>query len=189
MKLRPRGAGIHFQQLGDLVVLVALHVVEHEHFPRPTGQLFHGALDGDPQIGAFRAAGHSIEQSLVVVVALARDAQGLAPAQHQIDRHPVQPGAEARLAGKGVELLPDPDKDLLHRIVRLRRIEQPSREAVHPRHVPFIEPLEGGVIARGCKGDIVPIEIGVGHGTLSLQGKASSRGNAPSLGGLETWGV
>src|SRR5438093_2920488 len=99
----------------------------------------------------------------------------------------MQPGAEARLAGKGMELLPDPDEDILHRIVRLSRIEQPGGETVYPANVAPVQSLEGSMIACHGEGDVGAIGIGVIHVQSGQSGRQCLQGSILRTGRLVLW--
>ena len=164
MKLRTRSAGIDLEQLRDFVVLVAFHVVQDEYLACAAGQLRDRALDRHTQVGPLDRCAHVIQQRFVIVMALPRDTESLPAAQHQVDRHAMQPGREARLAREGMQLLPHADENFLHRIIGFSRIEQPAGETRDLRHVTPVQPLERVMITRGCQGDVVSVEVGVGHG-------------------------
>ena len=69
---------------------------------------------------------------------------------HDIDRQPVEPGAEGRLAAKASELLPDADEDILRELVGVASAGHAPDETVDLRQVGAIEALEGAdVPARG----------------------------------------
>jgi len=80
------------------------------------------------------------------------DPERLAPGQHHIDREPVQPGPERRLATERRELLPRPDEDVLREVIGFIRIEHAAHQAVDAGDVRAVQTLKGGRVAASRQG-------------------------------------
>ena len=93
-------------------------------------------------------------------VALAPDAQGLAPAEDDVDRQPVEPGAERRLSPKRPQLLPGADEDVLDHVVRVLVAQHAADEARDPRQVAAVEPLEGVRVPAGGQRRVYRVRVG-----------------------------
>src|SRR2546429_3887706 len=77
----------------------------------------------------------------------------------RVDRQPVQPGRELRLAAKLLDLDAELRQGFLRRVPRIFRIaKQMARELLHPRCVPFAESLESSRVTafRSCHKDRIP---------------------------------
>ena len=76
--------------------------------------------------------------------------------QDHIHRQPVQPGAEGRLSAKGAQLLPHADEHVLRHLIRVFLAQHSADQAVDPRDVRPVEPLEGVGIPAGGQGILGP---------------------------------
>ena len=74
--------------------------------------------------------------------------------QHQVDRQPVQPGAEGRLAAKAPELLPRPDEHVLGQLLGVGIRDHAAHQGMHPVHVHPVQPLEGAAVPALGEGDL-----------------------------------
>src|SRR5512146_1630661 len=79
--------------------------------------------------------------------AFALPAHALAPAQNHVDREPVQPGPEGRLAAERVQLFPRPYEDILGHVVRVGRVQHAPHQTMDPRDVAAVQAFEGASIA------------------------------------------
>ena len=79
---------------------------------------------------------------------LRRAAVGPEALDHHVDREPVQPGPERRVAAEGPELLPDAHEDVLRQLVGVAAAGHAADEAVHARQVQLVQLLEGADVAR-----------------------------------------
>jgi hypothetical protein len=76
------------------------------------------------------------------------------PLDDDVDREPMEPGRERRLAAELAQLLPGPHEDILGDFVGLLRAEHPAREAVDPADMGPVEPLEGRLVPAGRQGHV-----------------------------------
>src|SRR6266550_103683 len=117
MQLRLGSAGCDSQHYPYLLVLISLHVVQHEHLPCAVWEPGDRVLEVERQLDPRVAAGGTLEGVLPIVEALLLRAEGRAPGQDDVDREPVQPGPERRLAAERRELVPGPHEHVLGDLV------------------------------------------------------------------------
>ena len=138
MQLRFRTTDRHAELGGDLFVLPAFDVVQHQYRTRP----FRQAGDGALQIELFaRALPGGIGRCLPLqrrIVGFQILATTAAAQLHQggIDRQPMQPGGERALETEAGQGLPGADEGLLHQIFG-------------PCHVAAAEAPDDGIDAAG----------------------------------------
>ena len=135
-------------------MLVPLHVVKHEDLARAGREPLDRVLEIHAQVAARRRRRQEVDCRLVVCHSRALDRKRAPPLDDDVDREPVEPGPERRVAAKLAELLPRTDEDVLRDLVGLRWAQHPPRKAVNARDVSAIDPLEGRRISAGRKGDV-----------------------------------
>src|SRR5436853_574694 len=149
MELRFRRPRDDPEHVRDLLVLVAFHVVQHEHLARAVGKPPDRLLEIERQLVYHGATRHRVEHILGIVIASPFGAERRAACQDHVDRQAVQPGPERRLAAERAELAPGADEHILRDVVSHVGIDHPARQAVDPRHVEAVQPLERAPVATG----------------------------------------
>ncbi len=128
----------------------------------PSGSRSIAAPKSTPCSGRPTACRHHFDRFLALVPASPAPAEGAAAPENHVDCQPVEPGSEGRFAPEGAQLVPGPDEDVLHRVVRLVRVQHPAGEGVHPAPVPPVQALEGSRIPTGGKQGVGRIRGGRG---------------------------
>ena len=91
-----------------------------------------------------------LEDGFAVDQPLPPDGVGPEAFDHDVDREPVQPGPERRVAAKASELLPDADEDVLGQFVGVPAGRNAPYEAVNTGQMSGVELFEcADVPARG----------------------------------------
>lgn len=83
-------------------------------------------------------------------------------AQQQVYRDAVQPSAKGALPGERPKLLPNPDKNLLDRVIDIAdtpSTHEPLRQRTNPGDVTTVEALEGLGVTPNRQGHVVGVEI------------------------------
>lgn len=175
VKLGLGGSGGDAQQLGDLPVLEALDVVEHEHLAGAIGQSLHSGLQLEREVGSRPPAGGPPQHALGVRSdPLTPYAEPLSPRQDQVDRDAVEPGGERGLAPEGVQLLPGADEHVLRDLVREIGSQHASDKGMNAGDVQPVQPLECGQIAAGSESRFVPV-VAVGAREVALFSQSDAR--------------
>jgi hypothetical protein len=79
--------------------------------------------------------------------------------QHRVDRYPVEPGRETRIAAESSDLPEDLEEYLLRQVVRLRHILQHSQtEVIYVLAMSLVEALKRCGIAPLCAGNRVAFD-------------------------------
>src|SRR5205085_4464216 len=129
MELRLRRAFGDAEYVSDLVVVVPLDVVQDEDGAIAGRQLRDGALKGDAindrhLVRVLRAA-HDLHGRLAL---FGRKLGPCAPApkvhEHLIDREPMQPSGEGRLAAKTADLVEEMREDVLRQVFSFGRVAE-----------------------------------------------------------------
>src|SRR5256886_16028001 len=149
-QLRLRRAHRDPRELRDLVMAVALHIVQHEHLPSAPRERRDRAL----QIQLYCCRTGRVSRSLQRRrVSGGEDAQRAPPTRplaqkHDVHGEPVQPGRECALAPEAREPLPRPHERVLRELLGARAIGREAQtERVHPTHVRAVQRLERGLVA------------------------------------------
>jgi len=162
-------------------VTIPLDVVQHEHRAERVGERSHRLLQVEPQRDV-ALAGLALE-TRGVKVALHRHSPPpplVAPGrlQHHIDRQPVEPGAERRLAAERPQPPPGADEHLLHEVGRPHRIgRHPEAEGVDPPGV--------AVVQRGKRVGVAA--LGPDHVGIDRRLAPGRGGQGHSIGGIHTF--
>ncbi len=128
--------------------------MQHEDLPRAGRQLFDRRLEIHSQVATGRRDCDDVESRRVVRHPFALDRIGAPPLDDHVDRQPVEPGRERRLASELPQLLPRADEDVLRDLVSLVAADHAPGQTVNPRHMRPVEPLEGVRIPAGRQGHI-----------------------------------
>src|SRR5687768_14488520 len=187
MQLRAAGSFSSSGHLRDLVVLIALHVVQHEHGPRSLRQ------PGDRTLQVHRVEYGCGAYAPLTVLRSALLRSGLSRrfvvhlvsetppvtssvAEYQVHCQTVDPARERRLAAKAREPLPDMNEDILCQLDgALSRPAHPQTQRVHPTSVCAIQLLERRLVTpRGAAGEL-PI------GVVTVRDELEARGNLTSM--------
>lgn len=150
MQLRLGGSGGDAEHLGDLLVLVAFHIVECEDPPRPFGQCGDRLLQIHPVAGRVVSRDEPVD-SLTIVISI----EPIVPSafrfpfvEHEVHRDPVQPGAKRRFAPKQVQLLPGANEHVLGELLGTPAIiHHPHAQRVHSRDVQMVQTFEGEAVS------------------------------------------
>src|SRR3989442_64194 len=175
VQLRFRRSRDDAEHVGDLVVLVALDVVQHEHLARAVGEAAHRVVEVHRDVRGMRPARRRFERRGGVVEASPLHAERRAPRQDHIHGQAVQPGPEGRFAPEGRELLPGADEDVLGDVVGSFQTHHAAHQAVDARRVRAVQALErtpvparregrvrGFRILRSTLGAVAPLITGGG---------------------------
>src|SRR5579859_362555 len=159
MQLRLRISDGASHDVRNLVVFVALHVVQDEHGPVAWRELFNGALQvhaidgsGKPQIG-----GADIP---LVAAVFGVGFRGLFERiggerflsqthENHVDGHAMQPGGKGRFTAKGANLAEKLKESLLHQIFRIGGIPNHSQtQSVNPAPMELVKEFKSRSIPR-----------------------------------------
>src|ERR1041385_3403592 len=181
-----RRTGGDAEQPRDLLVAIALDVVQHEDHPRAVRQLRDGLLEIHVVV-APRGPGLDALQYLVVAdepVALDRERGALA--QDEVHGQAVEPGGEARLAAERVQLLPRAHEHVLGELGRLLVAHHAPRERVDAVDVLLVQAAKGLRVTTRGQRRVTGLKA-LGQGAL-VQGQ----GRVPGQGcghcpGLDRW--
>lgn len=140
----------------------SFHVVEDEDLSSTVRQRLHRCLDVHLHVGPGRAHADHRGGLLTRRTTLAPLRERGTVRQDHVDRDPIEPAAERRVAPKRVQAAPRPDERLLCGLVRLVRAQHAPGEGVDTRHVPPVESLERCRIAAGGEACVYGIDGRVG---------------------------
>ena len=101
----------------------------------PSGSFVSAASKSIARSPLDRPRGKHLEDLFAVVIPLPPQRLGPESLDDDVDRQPVEPGAEGRLAAKAAELLPDADEDILRELVGVASAGHPPDETVDLRQV------------------------------------------------------
>jgi urocanate hydratase len=187
MKLGLGSACGQSEHLRDFLVPVSLDVVQYEDLACAIRQPCHRRLEIHGQFRSYPASRYRVQRGVTFQVALPPDAKCLPASQDYVHRKPVKPSAKGGLTPERRELLPGPNEDILGHLISVIIVQHAADQAVHPRQVSSVEPLECAGIAAGSQRRIHCVRVGPA-GLLVLQGRRSEaefshRGKIGSLDG------
>ncbi len=156
------------KQTRDLPVLESFHIVEHEYLSRSRRQSSQTRLELRPQRAGVLASRHHLQRRRRVgEKPLAVNRQLPPPSQHDVDRQPMKPRAERRIAAKTAQLLPRPDEYVLRDFVSQILAEHAPNKREHPVHMTPIQAFECLHVAARCQlriGGLIRRIRRLGHG-------------------------
>jgi hypothetical protein len=160
MELRFASACGHAEYFTDLVVCVALNVVQYENFSCAGWQTCDGAFKVDRKSwrrrGAYVAVRHGIDIFDRVIMPSAPPVFRLTVVEDDVHRETMEPGAERAVPAKLVELFPCPHKCVLRQFFGAGAIADHSRaQRKNPVDVLPIQPLERKPVPARRASDIV----------------------------------
>jgi len=146
-------------------MFISFDVMKDEDDARSLGKLRDRRFHVHSDVSRGGAAGHEVEDVLVVVEPDPLGLERRAPVQNHVDRDAVKPGAERGFAAKRAELLPHADEHVLRELARKVRAYHPACESMHAAGVRLVEALEGARVPVLGTHDVGPF-IGLRHGGL-----------------------
>ena len=110
-----------------------------------------GSRAVDPSL----TVGQVADVDLIQSIAFAPDAELLPLPKNEIHGHPVEPGAECRVAPERAEFGPYADEYVLSDLVGQLGFQHSGNERMNPRYVPAVQALERPGIRTLCHCDPV----------------------------------
>ena len=150
MKLRLAAARGNAQQVANLLMGEALHVVQYEHPSRARRQCRNCGFQVHSNSNRCRVLRDEVE-CIVGGEAVALRAICLFPRQHHVHGQPVKPGAECALTAVERQLVPQAYEHILRCLLRFNAIAQHAdAQRVHACHMVSVDSLERLRVAGRC---------------------------------------